>query len=249
MRLLGHRYYIMVSPSSTASTASENKSEKGVWFSLRYRFESLRFAATFLKPCRISRSWDGSKHLAVTVFINAAAITTERREKIGGGGLSHLQWSTCSGRVIAGRRVRLRSIRDSTNAKSNRDIQRSLRFFIYLFVFFPQRVFPEIRAETFSRSLLAFACVEREYRREIPHGTISRDRDFAISNEPESCIAKFSQEAARASVFSRKDHKTTLWNPVVWLERFKKKKETNKNLQIEQQKALGLCPVVFFIFF
>lgn len=131
MRLLGHRYYIMVSPSSTASTASENKSEKGVWFSLRYRFESLRFAATFLKPCRISRSWDGSKHLAMTVFINAAVITTERREKIGGGGLSHLQWSTCSGRVIAGRRVRLRSIRDSTNAKSNRDIQRSLRFFIF----------------------------------------------------------------------------------------------------------------------
>lgn len=242
----------MVSPSSTASTASENKSEKGVWFSLRYRFESLRFAATFLKPCRISRSWDGSKHLAMTVFINAAVITTERREKIGGGGII-----TSTMIDVFWARNRGTSSPTPVHPRFNeREIKPGYSEELAIFYFFSKECFrrsgPRRSAEAFSRSRASNTSTAKKSR--LPtniaakYRTISRDRDFAISNEPESCIAKFSQEAARASVFSRKDHKTTLWNPVVWLERFKKKKknETNKNLQIEQQKALGLCPVVFF---
>lgn len=169
MRLLGHRYYIMVSPSSTASTASENKSEKGVWFSLRYRFESLRFAATFLKPCRISRSWDGSKHLAVTVFINAAAITTERREKIGGiitSTMIDVFWA----------RNRGTSSPTPVHPRFNeREIKPGYSEELAIFNFFSKECFrrsgPRRSAEAFSRSRASNANIAAKYRTERSHAT------------------------------------------------------------------------------
>lgn len=207
MRLLGHRYYIMVSPSSTASTASENKSEKGVWFSLRYRFES---------PPRF---------LNLAVFHEAETVPNTSPWRF----LLTPRWSQRSGEkrlggVITSTTIDVFWARNRGTSSptpvhprfNEREIKPGYSEELAIFNFFSKECFrrsgPRRSAEA-KKSRLP-TNIAAKYR------TISRDRDFAISNEPESCIAKFSQEAARASVFSRKDHKTTLWNPVVWLEMF-----------------------------